>query len=79
MSVYRRLAVNSIEKQVKKTNTNLQIYFPEGGNKLSDVRKIIVFIRSGVRLNSFNKENRSNIYGWKKYNGAFRSVYFFWE
>ena len=42
---------------------SLQICFPEGGNKLSDVRKIIVFIRSGDHLTSFNKENSSNFYG----------------
>ena len=46
-----------------------------GGNKLSDVRSFIILL-SGEGLTSFNNDNSANFPGEKKYNEAFRGVYF---
>ena len=49
-----------------------------GGNKLSNVGSFIILL-PGEGLTSFNKYNSANFSGEKKYNQAFRGVYFFYN
>ena len=49
-----------------------------GGNKLSNVRSFNHF-GSGEGLTSFNKDKSANFFEKKKYNEAFRGIYFLFE
>ena len=47
------------------------------GNKLSNVNRGLITMRSGQGFTSSNKDNSANFSGEKKYNDAFRGVCFY--
>ena len=48
-----------------------------GGNKLSNVKSLVIILQSGEGSSSFNNDNSANFSGEKKYNEEFRGVCFF--
>ena len=55
--------------------TLLRVFNSEGGNEISNVRSFII-LRSREGLTSFNIDNAAIFSKEKKYNEAFRGVYF---